>query len=50
LVCNYAPQTPAGVFGPDTVTADSAAEFLTVTIDPEADLVNYTFAWATATR
>ena len=45
LVCNYAPQTPAGVFGPYQVTADSDAEFLTVATDPEADLINYTFAW-----
>ena len=45
LVCNYAPLTPAAVFGPDTVKADSAAEFRTVATDPEADLVSYTFAW-----
>ena len=45
LVCNYAPQTPAGVFGPYQVSADSDAEFLTVTTDPEADRITYTFAW-----
>jgi hypothetical protein len=45
LVCNYAPQTPAGVFGPYEITADSDAEFLTVATDSEADLINYTFAW-----
>jgi hypothetical protein len=45
LVCNYAPQTPAAVFGPDTVRADSAAEFRTAATDPEADLISYTFAW-----
>jgi len=42
---NYAPLTPAGVLGPDTVRTDSAAEFRTVTTDPEADLVTYVFAW-----
>jgi len=45
LVRNYAPQTPAGVLGPDTLKADSAAEFRTAATDPEADLVSYTFAW-----
>lgn len=45
LVCNYAPQTPAGVFGPYQVRADSAAEFLAATTDPEADLITYTFDW-----
>jgi hypothetical protein len=45
LVSNYAPQTPAGVFGPDTVMVDSDAQFLTVTTDPEADVITYTFAW-----
>jgi len=45
LICNYAPQTPVGVFGPYEVKADSDAEFLTVTTDPEADPITYTFAW-----
>lgn len=45
LVCNYAPQTPAGVFGPYQVRADSAAEFRAATTDPEADLITYTFDW-----
>ena len=45
LVCNYAPLTPAGVFGLYEVKADSDAEFLTVATDPEADLISYTFAW-----
>ena len=48
LVCNYAPLTPVAVFGPDTVKADSAAEFRTVATDPEADLISYTFAWGDA--
>ncbi|MCX6842675.1 MAG: PKD domain-containing protein [candidate division WOR-3 bacterium] len=33
------------MFGPDTVRVDSAAEFRTVTTDPEADLITYAFAW-----
>ena len=45
LVCNCAPQTPAAVFGPDTVRADSAAEFRTAATDPEAGLISYTFTW-----
>ena len=45
LITNSAPATPVGVFGPDTVKADSSAEFGTVTTDPEADLITYTFAW-----
>jgi hypothetical protein len=45
LVYNRAPHTPAAVFGPDTVRADSSAEFRTATNDPEADLVTYFFAW-----
>ncbi|MBM3331761.1 hypothetical protein FJY68_07925 [candidate division WOR-3 bacterium] len=45
LVRNYAPQTPDGVFGPDTVRTDSNGEFRTVTTDPEADVIAYTFAW-----
>jgi hypothetical protein len=45
VVCNYAPETPAGVFGPYEVRADSDAEFRTATTDPEADLINYAFDW-----
>jgi hypothetical protein len=45
LVSNYAPQTPDGVFGPYQVRIDSAAEFLTVSADPENDVITYTFAW-----
>ena len=45
LVGNLAPGAPPGVFGPDTVRADTAAEFRTVATDPEADLITYYFAW-----
>jgi hypothetical protein len=45
LVCNFPPLTPAGVFGPDSVRVDSTGEFLTVSTDPEADVITYTFAW-----
>lgn len=45
FVRNYAPLTPAGVLGPDTVRTDSAAELRTVTTDPEADIITYAFAW-----
>ena len=45
LVGNYAPGAPSGVFGPDTVRVDSAAEFRTVATDAEADLITYYFAW-----
>ncbi len=44
-VRNSAPLTPAGVFGPDTVRTDSAAEFRTATTDPESDLITYIFTW-----
>lgn len=45
VICNLAPETPVAVFGPYQVKVDSAAEFLTVSIDPENDLLTYTFAW-----
>ncbi len=45
LVSNYAPLTPDRVLGPYQVKVDSAAEFLTVTTDPEADVITYTFDW-----
>lgn len=45
LVSNYGPETPAAVFGPYQLKVDSAAEFLTVTTDPENDPITYIFDW-----
>lgn len=44
LVRNYPPATPA-VSGPAEVNVESEAEFLSVSTDPEGDIINYTFAW-----
>lgn len=45
VIRNYPPARPAAVFGPDTVRAESLAEFRTATTDPEADVITYVFAW-----
>jgi hypothetical protein len=44
-IYNRTPEAPAAVIGPYQVRVDSAAEFLTVTTDPESDTVDYKFAW-----
>jgi hypothetical protein len=45
VIRNYPPAVPAAILGPDTVRADSFAEFRTATTDPETDLITYLFAW-----